>query len=456
MNVQEYYDVSRVAPFLLLKQEIDEGESNSSLISKIAWKYRVKPGYVAKYILQNGRSMLEALSRDVAVSGNSITDKSLEVDRRLADVAGVQNFSGSYAYLRAFLDTGARRLICGHKKWCSYCYAESMARSRTTRQARVSDQLYWSLNLAKHCVKHLCSLSEVCGKCFQKQPYISSVVEPGFCHSCFASLAEAPLILPSSDEEREEIIAIIKKYDVFYPGFDEPSKELTMTRLAQNLRAIIDRWGDEGVRNVSFRCGISEHTLRDWCRARHGISLESFMALIEGFGLLRASDLFAPTEDFCLLVTEHFCGRIAMNVRQDRSSAIPAISAYLKSVLAGDVDPQPRRKMAERFGVSVGMLEHGFKNELLEISELYKRQKEAASLKARDRLQFEMNRAVRRCGAKNRPFDWPHIFVELRNVDLKLVKQRDMNAAKTRAVAAYLKSTRRNQERDVEALIVED
>ena len=456
MNTQDYYDVSEVVPFLLLEHEIEDGESNASLISKIAWKYRVKPGYVAKHILQNSRSMLEALSRDVAVSGNSVTDKSFEVDLRLAEVAGVRDFSGSYAYLRPFLDNGARGLISYHKKWCAQCYAESMVKPRERRQARVSDQLYWSLNLATHCSKHLCSLSEVCGKCFQKQPYISSVVEPGFCHSCFASLADAPHVVPENDEESDEIIAKLCKYDIFYPHIKAPNRELSMTRLAQNLRAIIDFCGDDGVRDVSFRCGVSEHTLKDWCRARHGISFESFMGLIDGFGLSRASDLFAPTEEFCLLVREHFCGRIAMNVRQDRSSAIPDISAYLKSVLNGEFEAMSRAKIAEKFGVSVGMLEHGFKNELLEISELYNRKKSAASLKSRDRLQFEMNRAIRRCGSKNRPFDWAHIFVELHNIDLKLVKQRDLDVAKTKAVTAYLKSTRRDRERDVEALMVDD
>lgn len=280
--------------------------------------------------------------------------------------------------------------------------------------------------------------------------------KPGFCHSCFASLADAPHVVPENDEESDEIIAKLCKYDIFYPHIKAPNRELSMTRLAQNLRAIIDFCGDDGVRDVSFRCGVSEHTLKDWCRARHGISFESFMGLIDGFGLSRASDLFAPTEEFCLLVREHFCGRIAMNVRQDRSSAIPDISAYLKSVLNGEFEAMSRAKIAEKFGVSVGMLEHGFKNELLEISELYNRKKSAASLKSRDRLQFEMNRAIRRCGSKNRPFDWAHIFVELHNIDLKLVKQRDLDVAKTKAVTAYLKSTRRDQERDVEALMVDD
>lgn len=456
MNTQDYYDVSEVVPFLLLEHEIDDGESNASVIAKIAWKYRVKPGYLAKYILKNSRSMLEALSRDVAVSGNSITDKSLEVDGRLARIAGIQGFSGSYAYLRPFLDNGARGLISYHKKWCAQCYAESMARPRARRQARVSDQLYWSLNLASHCSKHLCSLSEVCGKCFQKQPYISPVVEPGFCHSCFASLADAPHIVPENDEERDEIINNFQKYDVFYPSIEAQNRDLSLSRLAQNLRAVITQSGQAGERKIALRCGISEHTLRDWCRCRHGISFESFMGVVDGFGLPRATDLFAPTEEFCYLAKQEFSGRIAMHVRQDRSSSIPGIEAYLKKVLSGRVKARSRAYIAKKFGVSVGMLENAFKNELTEISTRYEKQKIAASLKAKDRLQFEMNRAVRRCGAKNRTFDWAHIFVELQNIDLKLVRQRDLDAAKEKAVKAYLNSTRRNQERDVEALMVDE
>lgn len=269
------------------------------------------------------------------------------------------------------------------------------------------------------------------------------------------SLAAAPAVIPENDEERDEIILNFQKYDVLYPHIESPRRDLSMTRLARNLRAIVDFCGDDGMQQVSFRCGISEHTLRDWCRARHGISFESFLGLIDGFGLARASDLFAPTEEFCLLVKEYSYGRIAMNVRQDRSSAIPAISAYLKSVLVGEVEAMSRAKIAEKFGVSVGMLEHGFKNELQQTAELYDRQKTSASMKVRNRLQFEMNRAVRRCGAKNRPIDWPHILPELQNIHLKIVRQRDLDAAKAKAVTTYLKSTRRNQQRDVEALLVD-
>ncbi len=456
MNLSEYYDISALPPFLLSAREIVEGESNASVISKIAWKYRVKPGFVTKFVFQNSRSMSEAMSRDVAVSGNSVTKKSLMVDRRLAEVTGIVGFCGSYSYLAPVLDKSAKGLISDEKKWCSRCYAESMSIVRPERWSRVSDQLYWSLNMATHCAKHFCSLSNCCGRCFSKQPYISSSVEPGFCHSCYWSLAEAPSISIECDDERAQLQKKDLRYDIFITRNMPDTRELSKARLAQNLRAIIEFSGLNGASRVAQRCGVSEHTLKDWSRGRHGLSFESLVGVIDGLGLPRATDLFAPTEEFCSLVKTRFTGRMAMHVRQDRSSALPMIEAYLKKIMQGKVKSKSRAEIAKKFGVSVGMLEHSFREELEAVSQLYKRQKSAKSTKSNDRLYFEMRAAVRRCGAKNRSFDWQNIAAELRNVDLMHVKQSELIAARAKAIDAYRTSPRRKQDRDVESLVVDD
>jgi hypothetical protein len=105
----------------------------------------------------------------------------------------------------------------------------------------------------------------------------------------------------------------------------------------------------------------------------------------------------------------------------DAISAIAGISVYLKLVLTGEVEAMARVNIVEKFSVSVGMLEHGFKKKLGEISDLDGWQKTAASLKVKDRLQFEMNQAASRCGANNSLIDCPHILAELQNIDLNLV-----------------------------------
>jgi len=99
------------------------------------------------------------------------------------------------------------------------------------------------------------------------------------------------------------------------------------------------------------------------------------------------------------------------------------------------------------------MLENAFRYEVGKVSELYKEQKEAESLKVKDRLQFEMNRAVRRCAAKGRKLDWAHILAELQGIDLRLVRQRELNLAKDKAVKRYMESERRDKSRDVEKLL---
>jgi hypothetical protein len=70
----------------------------------------------------------------------------------------------------------------------------------------------------------------------------------------------------------------------------------------------------------------------------------------------------------------------------DAISAIAGISVYLKLVLTGEVEAMARVNIVEKFSVSVGMLEHGFKKKLGEISDLDGWQKTAASLKVKDRL----------------------------------------------------------------------
>lgn len=445
-------NVSKISPFALRPNEVIDGESNTSITAKIAWKYRVKPAALAKYILQNNRNISVSLGIDMAVSANSVTNKSVIVDQRIKFITGLSNLKGSYTYLRDFLDKGAHGLISVHKKWCHQCYAESVADTSLKDGARTSDQLYWSLNLAKHCARHLCSLSERCGKCYQRQPYISSDIEPGFCHYCYACLSNAPSIIAEDDLQRSEILESIYKYDIFYPQITAPSNSWTMARLAKNLRAVIDLCGDKG-EQVALRCGVSVHTIKDWCACRHGVSFESLINIIDGFGLFKASDLFSNSDSFSTLVSDQFSGAFAFRAKNRRSSVLPEISAYFKDVLAGKEKALSRSATAEKFGVSKGMLEHAFKAEVEKVSILYEEKKVSESLKVKDRLQFEMNKAVRRCGAKERPFDWPHISAEIKDIDLSLVSPLYLDKAKSKAISLYLGSKRRDQGRDIEKLL---
>lgn len=446
-------DHSKVPPFILEGKDVVEWESNASVIAKISWKYRVKPTYVAKYILGNKKNISVLLRRDIAASANSVTDKSLEVGRSLSSATGLTEIKGNYAHLRGFLDTSAHGLIAEHKKWCAKCYAESMQASRQSWLAKVFDKTYWSLKLSNHCAVHLCSLSERCGKCYQRQPYVSTLVEPGYCHYCFADLSIAPALVPEGDLELSSVQEQLLKYDVFYPEVVTPSSEWSMKALARNLRALIQMQGDENLSEVAFRCGVSEHTLKDWCSGRHSISLESLVNLIEGLGLSRASELFGSPEHFMSVTLHQFSGHFNFRQKQDHRSVIPEISSFFQSVLSGREKAISRADIAKRFGVSKGMIEHAFKDEVRKVSKLYLERKEAESLKVKDSLQYEMNRAVRRCGAKGRKLDWSHILAELEGIDFRVVRQKDLDLAKAEAIKSYVDSRHRDRSRDLKKLL---
>ena len=447
------FDLERAAPFVLCKQDVVKGESNTSIVAKIAWKYRVKPASIARYLLGVKRNVSIVLANDMPAYTNSVTDKSVDIDHRLKAATGLCTISGSYSYLREFLDHGAHGLISKNRKWCSQCYQESMKVSGRTRNARVSDQLYWSLNLATYCHKHLCTLSERCGKCYELQPYISSLVEPGFCHYCYACLSDAPSVIVEEDAQRDSVRSLLLKYDIFYPPYGEQSALWTMSRLAKNLRAVVELCGDQGGDQVALRCGVSKYTLQDWCSCRHGISFESLIKMIDGFGLSKASDLFTGTEHFCSLVTNQFSGAFSFRSKKRKSSSLPEISKYFRDVIAGNQKAVSRSGIAEKFGVSKGMLENAFKAELGQVSILYKEQKKLSSLKVSNRLQFEMNKAVRRCGGKNRRFDWAHILAELQDIDFRYVTHSKLDAAKSKAIKLYVESDKRDQKRDLSKLI---
>lgn len=57
-----------------------------------------------------------------------------------------------------------------------------------------------------------------------------------------------------------------------------------------------------------------------------------------------------------VLVETTFSSGIAITIMQHYSSAITAIEAYLKSVLAGNSNVLLRSEMAKQFGVSKGIL----------------------------------------------------------------------------------------------------
>ncbi|WP_288131578.1 TniQ family protein [Microbulbifer sp.] len=444
-----------ITPCILSSHSDIEGESNVSIIARAIWRYRFMPAaFVSKIVLQNARTHGMSLESDIAAFCNSVTDKSVAVTNRLRDITGLDiDGLSSYTYLRGVLDKGAHGLISNHKKWCAECYRESIGNYAQEKEAKVADELYWSLSLSRYCAKHLCTLSECCGTCYQRQPYISNRFEPGYCHHCGSSLAAAPSVIPGGDDHSAlDALNSLSKMDIFLPE-QAGRKGYSLDILARNLRGLVQTCGANGEQIVAECFGVGESTLRDWCARKHGVSLESLVKIIEGLQLPKMSILFSELDTFLESVGTQLTKQFNFNVKKSAAVLLPEISLFMRDIIDGKRKPIARESIAKQFGVSKGMLENAFHRELCQISELYERERKKLRDQARSTLQYHMNRAVQRCGSKMRPFDWPHIFAEFKEIDVRNVSQRELDEARDAAIKKYTESERRDSSRDISQLI---
>lgn len=442
-----------IARFPVTNDDRFDGESNASLVARIAWKYRLNPAqFVSKAILDKKHTNAD-LRYGVASICNSLTDKSLSVHDRLYELTGRERECGNYTYLRELVDHAAHGLISKEKKWCHQCYQTRRNFSVPDGETPIYDDLYWSFTHATYCAEHYCTLSNRCGHCFQKQPYISHKVEPGFCHHCRGFLGKAPSIEVVDDADAIDVaVDELDRHDLFHRGY-LPFNRISMKVLARNLRQLASRFGEDGMCVVANACGVSHTTYADWCRTRHNVSVESLFMLQEGLELPSIGTLLDDEADFCSIVSSQISSQFQFREKRHYQSVLPEITKHLKYILMGIREPEPRTAIAKRFNVSVGMLENAFKEELKKVSKKYRNVSEVVSLEKKDDLQHLMNAAVRRCGAKMRKLDWEHIMAELKGVNLSNYSLSELSDARDKAIERYIRSSRRDQGRDIDSLL---
>ena len=443
----------RIARFFVAMDERFYHESNASLVARLAWKYRVNPAQLlSKAILHKTRTNSE-LNYGVASICNSLSDKSLLVNERLYELTGYDRSSGNYTYLRDVLDHGAHGLLSRDKKWCRRCYEERRAYVISSDETAIFDDLYWSFSQSEYCIKHACTLSTKCGHCFRKQPYVSHKVEPGYCHYCRGFLGKAPSIEVGEDaDDLQAFETKLVRHDVFLPQ-SRPNVHLSIKVLARNLRQLASRFGQDGELMVASTCGVSVSTYVDWCRAKHNLNVESLYLLVDGLGLPSVGSVFRDETEFSSGVSPHLRGQFQFRTKPHHDSVLPKIVKHLAGIVEGRYPPESRKAIAKRFNVSVGMLENAFAVELERVSFLYGMKLHGESIEKKIGLQHFMDKAVRRCGAKMRRFDWPHLMAELKGVNLSSYSHMELSDARENAIERYLRSTRRDQNRDVNSLL---
>ena len=433
-----------MARFILSDEKIFENESNVSLISRIAWKYRIHPSLIIKLLLKGTRSNNSSvdLFYDVASLCNSVSDKAQIVQEGLIRLTGNEIRNGSFSYLRDVLDHASKGFISRRKKWCHICYQERHLVDLGGGETSISDDLYWSFAHSKYCNKHKVTLSEVCGSCFQSQPYVSTKVEPGFCHYCKKSLSIAPSLSPIDDEELNEIELHLNGHDLFISQSQIHSKP-TIKSLAKNLRELSKLHGFDKDDAISAACGISKSTLKDWKNGRHNLTVDSILLLISGLGLKFGTDLFREPRSFLHSVTNHFGNKLNFSQKFTHETKMPEIDLFLSEIISGKRDPMSKKDIAEHFDVSVGMIENYSPQKSKQVSDIYAAQLRAARKAFKPTLQSVMDGLVSKRLSKNRKLTWSYILSQNSVIDMQNFDQKQLSVAKSKAINRYLESTQK-------------
>lgn len=443
----------RIARLFVSMDERFYHESNASLVARLSWKYRVNPAQLLSKVILRKKHTKSDLKYGVASICNSLTDKSLLVQERLYELTGNDRSSGNYTYLRGVLDHGAHGLLSREKKWCRRCYEERRSREINSDETAIFDDLYWSFAQSEYCIEHACTLSTKCGHCFRKQPYVSYKVEPGYCHYCRGFLGKAPSIEVGEDvEDLQAFETELFRHDVFLPQ-GVSNEHLSIKVLARNLRQLTSRFGEDGELMVASACGVSASTYVDWCRAKHNLSVESVYLLVDGLDLPSVGSLFCDETEFSSSVSSCLRGQFQFRTKTHHDNVLPELVKHLANIVDGRHPPESRQAIAKRFNVSIGMLENAFAEELKRVSILYAKKLHGESIEKKGGLQHFMDNAVRRCGAKMRRFDWPHLMAELKGVNLSGYSHMELSDAREKAIERYIQSKRRDQDRDVDSLL---
>lgn len=391
-----------IAPFILpacsqIIEGVETHESNVSVISRIAWRYGMRPrAFIAEYLGSKSAIQVSTLKQELAFRYNGYAKGCMDNCDLLRRLTGLPCRKGAYIAWADVLDPAGHGFLSPERHWCPLCYQErfqsSAARQGRHVPAHAWDNLYWSLSFATICLEHKCKLVSHCAKCRSAQPYISNSVGPGYCDNCSEKLSTAPSVYSGDFEvfrQRRRLAPFLVAPDARY--------SMTVEQLVHNLEAFLAHESGNEHEMVAAMCGFGDDVFRKWRSGVMKPSIESLMALKRALNLDSVLHLFDETSAFLARAEGPVSFALKLKSRPNHQAKIPAIAAHYKAMLEGHAPIESRYKVAERFGVSAGMLWHAFRSELEAIAEMGRQQrKEEKVIVDRDKVNASIRSAILR------------------------------------------------------------
>ena len=353
-----------------------EVESLTSYIIRLAWAYRVNPRLlVAQEILpelskahyvQAVPSRLGSFSRTHSMSINGAG----EVARDWAETLERLTMRSDLRFLtlRAFahgLPTwGLQRNI---PQWCPCCYDEWREQKQPVYQP-----LIWTLQAVTICLRHAHPLIERCPFCQKAQSVLAAKTLPGCCTQCGMWLGSVP------NKEEEVDAAMLGWQRWVISAVEELSHtnrtfgSLPWNQLSQGIAACVEAVG--GCRTLGRLMKASKMLFSSWL---NGQRAPSFSYVLEVCYVLNLSPLQLMTVEPERLkkgLQSEMIYRQLPHTRYRTPASkgnVALMQQFIQSVLSGDIEPLPVRRVARHLGVGEKFLVGRFPQECAQIATHY-------------------------------------------------------------------------------------
>lgn len=422
-------EIDAIHPVFYLSEKRSLGcESNTSRIARLCWKHGIPPTIFYKTYLNEGKQVSRSFfDFEVASRINSCTKQSVFLERKLSKLIAQhksENKIFSYSFLSPVISQSGKGFIAPRKRWCSLCYKSRS--DDANRDEVVFDDLYWCVNLIRICMLHGTRLRDKCPKCASYQPYISTTVEPGYCHFCEEFLGGGVDQQIDEDEwERHKTLFTlfyVHTYDEFRPEY---------SRFKDNLSALRKCFPAITGEVLGNLMGVSEDVVRKWISGARKPLVESLFQLQEALGLYGPHQLFYDTSTFLKKVSMSKTMSLHFNARDDERllSKEEIIEREFQRIFDGTCSTVSRRDLAKKFDVSVGYLQSRFYDNCRYLSQLHEERRQIEKEARDNALGIQLDRALSMVRSRRKKWTLENVIKEMPTEPMASISYKDLYLA---------------------------
>lgn len=427
-----------IPQFFLAEKRILGCESNASRISRLCWKYGIPPTIFYNNYLNEGKPVNRSFFNfEIASRINSCTKQSVHLEVKLNNLIGQTRNSKkvfSYSFLSNVISQSGKGFIAPHKRWCSYCYNDRS--EAINHEDVVFDDLYWSVDLIRVCMLHGTKLRDKCPHCGSRQPYISTSVEPGYCHFCEGYLGIG--IDQQMDEEDWERHKAL--FTLFYVHtFEEFRPEFS--RFRENLIALKKCFPSTTSQILGDLMGVSEDVVRKWISGARKPLVESLFQLQRALGLYGPHQLFYDTNTFLAKIAVSKTMSLHFNARDKEHffSKEEIILRKFHRIFDGKDKTVSRKVLAKKFDVSIGYLQSRFYDQCRQLSCLHAERRQIEKEKSDNDLAVQLDRALSMVRSRKKKWTLENVMKEMPEEALASTNQKNLHIAFLKAKERFWK-----------------